>query len=170
MNAKPKDPIWLSFCKQIAKDSRIILVDRTLDRPEVLGLIKACDVYVSPHRAEGFGRTLAEAMLLGKPVVATNYSGNQYFMNPEHTFPVNYDLVPAKKGEYHFIEDGDQAVWANVSIAHLGEQMQAALLASKQESFKKHLLAYAQSVFAPERTALLMAKRLEWLKGHIAGK
>ena len=170
MNAKPKDPDWLAFCKQIAKDARIILIDRTLDRPEVLGLIQACDVYVSPHRAEGFGRTLAEAMLLGKPVVATNYSGNQYFMNPDHTFPVDYELVPAKKGEYHFIEDGDEAVWANVSIAHLGAQMQAALLASKQASFKKQLLAYAHSVFAPERTALLMAERLEWIKAHLVAR
>jgi glycosyltransferase involved in cell wall biosynthesis len=168
MNSNTKDPIWLSFQKQIAKDPRIILIDRTLDRPEVLGLIKACDVYVSPHRAEGFGRTLAEAMLLGKPVVATNYSGNQFFMNPDHTFPVDYDLVPAKKGEYHFVEDGDEAVWANVSIDHLGAQMQAALAAGKQAKFRQNLLAYAQSVFAPQRTAMLMSERLEWIKRQIA--
>jgi|GEM_PF-1468344 len=164
MNVKPQDRTWLSFCQKITKDTRIILIDRTLDRPEVLGLIKVCDVYVSPHRAEGFGRTLAEAMLLGKPVVATNYSGNQYYMNPDHTFPVDYELISAKKGDYHFVEDADQAVWADISITHLGTQMQAALVASKNQLFIANLLAYAKSVFAPERTAMLMAERLKIIK------
>ena len=43
-------------------------------------LIVSCDAYVSLHRSEGFGITMAEAMLLGKPVVATDYSGNIDFM------------------------------------------------------------------------------------------
>ena len=167
MNSHPQNPIWLEFKKRIAANPKIILIDRTLDRAEVLGLINVCDVYVSPHRAEGFGRTLAEAMLLGKPVVATNYSGNQFFMNPEHTFPVDFDLVPAKQGDYHFLEDADEAVWADISVHHLGEQMQAALLASKKPKFKKALLAYAQSVFAPERTAMLMTDRLNMIKARM---
>jgi glycosyltransferase involved in cell wall biosynthesis len=124
-------------------------------------------VYVSPHRAEGFGRTMAEAMLLGKPVVATNYSGNQFYMNPDHTFPVDYELVSAKQGEYHFVENSDEAVWAQISIAHLGTQMQAALKACEDSQFIANLLAYAKSVFAPERTAGLMAKRLESIKPEL---
>jgi len=36
-------------------------------------MIAACDVYASLHRAEGFGLTLAEAMALGRPVVATGW-------------------------------------------------------------------------------------------------
>ena len=104
-----------------------------MDRGEVLALINVCDAYVSPHRAEGFGRTLTEAMLLGKPVVATNYSGNAFYMNPEVTFPVDYELVPVKQGDYHFVEDEDGAVWANPSITHLASQMQAAMTASKDQ-------------------------------------
>ena len=167
MNSNPEDASWKAFQKQLAKNNQIILIDRTLDRAEVLGLIKACDVYVSPHRAEGFGRTMAEAMLLGKPVVATNYSGNQFYMNPDHTFPVDYELVSAKQGEYHFVENSDEAVWAQISIAHLGTQMQAALKACEDSQFIANLLAYAKSVFAPERTAGLMAKRLESIKPEL---
>ena len=135
-----------------------------MDRGEVLALINVCDAYVSPHRAEGFGRTLTEAMLLGKPVVATNYSGNAFYMNPEVTFPVDYELIPVKRGDYHFVEDEDGAAWANPSIAHLASQMQAAIVAAKDPQFKANLLAYAQQTFAPQRTGQLMQARLESIK------
>jgi len=164
MNAKLSDPAWQKFEKSCKSDKRIHLIDRTMDRGEVLALINVCDAYVSPHRAEGFGRTLTEAMLLGKPVVATNYSGNAFYMNPEVTFPVDYELVPVKQGDYHFVEDEDGAVWANPSITHLASQMQAAMTASKDPQFKANLLAYAQQTFAPERTAHFMKARLELLK------
>ena len=167
MNSNSEDAAWKAFQKQLAKNPQIILIDRTLDRAEVLGLIKVCDVYVSPHRAEGFGRTMAEAMLLGKPVVATNYSGNQFYMNPDHTFPVDYQLVPAKQGDYHFVENSDEAVWAEVSIAHLGTQMQAALDACGDRQFIANLMAYAKSVFASERTAGLMAQRLKTIQPEL---
>jgi len=161
MNSNPEDETWKQFKKRVEGDKRIYLIEETLDRPEILGLIKACDVYVSPHRAEGFGRTLAEAMLLGKAVVATNYSGNQFFMNPNLTFPVDYELIPAKAGDYHFIENDDEAVWANISVKHLGEQMKAALLVCRESKFKKNVQVFAQSFFTPEKTGMLMNERLE---------
>ena len=164
MNAKPSDPAWQKFEKSCKSDKRIYLIDQTMDRGEVLALMNVCDAYVSPHRAEGFGRTLTEAMLLGKPVVATNYSGNAFYMNPEVTFPVDYELVPVKKGDYHFVEDEDEAVWAKPNIAHLAAQMQAAMVAAKDPQFKANLLAYAQQTFAPGRTGQLLQARLESLK------
>ena len=59
----------------------IKIYDIELDKNRVNHLINLCDSYVSMHHSEGFGLTLAEAMYLGKPVVATNYSGNTEFMN-----------------------------------------------------------------------------------------
>ena len=53
-----------------------ILIDESLTRSEMDALTGLCDVYVSLHRAEGFGIGMAEAMLLGLPVVATGYSGS----------------------------------------------------------------------------------------------
>jgi glycosyltransferase involved in cell wall biosynthesis len=80
-----------------ARDAPVTVMDRYLTRPEVLGLMQACDAYVSLHRCEGFGLTLAEAMSLGKPVVATYYSGNVDFMSPWNCFPVPYRLVPIQQ-------------------------------------------------------------------------
>jgi glycosyltransferase involved in cell wall biosynthesis len=52
------------------------------------GLLAAADVFVSLHRSEGFGLGLAEAMLLGKPVVGTAYSGNADFLDDTTGYPV----------------------------------------------------------------------------------
>jgi glycosyltransferase involved in cell wall biosynthesis len=160
MNTKLKDPQWLAFEKLCAADKRIHIMNKTLDRQEVLGLIQVCDAYVSPHRAEGFGRTIAEAMLLGKPVIATNHSGNQCFMHPAVTFPIKYTLTPLKKGDYHFIEDDDGATWANPSVEDTAKQMQAATVRAKDPVFLRQLKQYSEAVFAPARTGSLMKERL----------
>lgn len=72
----------------------VVLVEEYLDQAENAALMASCDCYVSLHRAEGFGLTLAEAMALGKPVIATGYSGNLDFMTPETSY-----LVPWTPGE-----------------------------------------------------------------------
>ena len=75
----------------------IYLVIENLTRLEVNSLMNVVDSYVSLHRAEGFGLPLAESMLLGKPTVATDWSGNLEFMTPETACLVDYDLVELKK-------------------------------------------------------------------------
>jgi glycosyltransferase involved in cell wall biosynthesis len=71
----------------------ITVIDQYFLRADVLALLAACDAYVSLHRAEGFGLTLAEAMALGRPVIATYYSGNVDFMTPWNSFPAPFRLV-----------------------------------------------------------------------------
>jgi glycosyltransferase involved in cell wall biosynthesis len=134
MNTKPNNPEWQAFLKECQTDKRIQLITETLDRPEVLGLINACDAYVSLHRAEGFGRTLAEAMLLGKPVVATKYSGNADFMNPHVTFPVNFSLVNLQSDDYQWVDTLDEALWADADIDHAAMQMTSVIATAKSSS------------------------------------
>ena len=123
MNVKDTSSDWREFLNQCKADERVCLLTQTLDRPEALGLIKACDAYVSLHRAEGFGRTLAEAMLFGKPVVATDYSGNTDFMPAHLAFPVKYKLVPVPKGAYQWVAPEDGATWAEVDVKDAASQM-----------------------------------------------
>lgn len=78
----------------IPSGARITLLESTMSRNDVLALIDTCDGYVSMHRAEGFGLGMAEAALLGKPVIATAYSGNVDFLSPEWSLPVGYTLQP----------------------------------------------------------------------------
>ena len=166
MNTQPKDPAWIAFEKRCKADKRITIINQTLNREEVLGLIQACDAYVSPHRAEGFGRTLAEAMLFGKPVIATNFSGNHMFMDSKLTLPVRYKMVNLKKGDYHFIEDGDGAQWAEPSLDDLAKRMRQALERSADPQYSKDIKAYAAKTFAPKRTGQILADRLQVLRSH----
>ena len=77
----------------LARDLPIYLIDERLSHDETLGLIQCCDCYVSLHRGEGFGLPIAEAMALGKPAIATAYSGNMDFTAAERSYLVNFDLV-----------------------------------------------------------------------------
>lgn len=91
------------------QDGRIEIIDMTLDRPEMLALLKAADCYVSLHRAEGFGLGMAEAMAFGKPVIATGYSGNAEFVTPETAYPIPYKLRTVPSDGYVYPEG---QVWA----------------------------------------------------------
>lgn len=75
----------------------IRFLKRGLDRSRVLALIQASDCFVSLHRSEGFGLGPAEALALGKPVIATDWSSTTDFIRPEHACPVGYELVKVGK-------------------------------------------------------------------------
>ncbi|MEI6376052.1 MAG: glycosyltransferase [bacterium] len=103
-----------------ARDPRIHLIEQSMRRPEVLGLTKACDCYVSLHRAEGFGRGIAEAILLERQVIATGYSGNLDFCHEPRVALVRSGMVPLKKGEYF---DGNGQQWSEPDIHHAAQLM-----------------------------------------------
>jgi len=131
------DPISMSKMQELAKDAKITFIDRYLYKDEVNTLIFLCDAYISLHRSEGFGFTMAEAMFLGKPVIATGYSGNMDFMNENNSYLVKYKLVgiekdvgPYKKG----------LVWAEPDISHATELMRF-VYENKKISQKKGKIA-----------------------------
>jgi glycosyltransferase involved in cell wall biosynthesis len=82
----------LTMLLEAAKSAGVTIANELVSRPQALGYIDMCDCFISLHRSEGFGLPLAEAMLLGKPVIATNYSGNLSFMTRENSWLVDYEL------------------------------------------------------------------------------
>jgi glycosyltransferase involved in cell wall biosynthesis len=116
MNTKTNNIEWNSFLAECQTDKRIYLLKDTLNREEVLGLVNTCDAYLSLHRAEGFGRTLTEALILGKPVIATNYSGNVDFNVYTNVYTCEYKLELINTNEYQWIDQSDYAKWAEVSV------------------------------------------------------
>jgi glycosyltransferase involved in cell wall biosynthesis len=100
--------------------SNIIIRDGYVSSDDYFSMLDACDCYVSLHRSEGFGLTVAEAMALGKPVISTAYSSTLEFANESNSF-----LVPAR-----LTEVGDNAApypprshWAEPDVAAAAQQM-----------------------------------------------
>ena len=88
------DPQNFARLQQACDEAGCVLIDRVLSREESYGLLNACDAYVSLHRSEGFGLTMAEAMFFGKPVIATGYSGNLDFMSADNSLLIPYEMTP----------------------------------------------------------------------------
>lgn len=88
-----RHPMEMQNLQRAADAAGVQVIDAVFTQGETLALMNACDCYVSLHRSEGFGLTLAEAMLLGKPVIATGYSGNTDFMDPSNSLLVDHTLV-----------------------------------------------------------------------------
>lgn len=81
----------------VADDSRIMLINSVFTDAENDGFKRCIDCFVSPHRSEGFGLNIAEMLLLGKPVIATGYSGNEDFFNDEFGYPIKYKMIEIEK-------------------------------------------------------------------------
>jgi glycosyltransferase involved in cell wall biosynthesis len=98
----------------------IRVVDGDLSEDEKDALLAACDCHVSLHRSDGLALTLAEAMVLGTPVIATAYSGNRQFMTAENSFLVSYSLVPIPPDCHPYPES---ATWADPDLDHAARLM-----------------------------------------------
>ncbi len=114
------DPTVRSRLAKAAAGHNILLIDSFLSPQEACDLLRLCDVYVSLHRSEGFGFTLAEAMLCGRPVIATNYSGNTDFMNSTNGILIDYKLVALSKDEGPYRKGN---VWADPDIRQAASAM-----------------------------------------------
>lgn len=165
VNAKLRQDIAQKLEEYRRKYPSIILMEGYLSRPEVNALFNCCDCFVSLHRAEGFGLPMAEAMYLGKPVIATGWSGNKDFMNVSNSLPVQYTMValdrdsgPYRKG-FH---------WAEPDVEHAAELMN---LAAGDESLARRIGNEAKrdmrTYFSPLSVGKIMADRLnriyQWL-------
>jgi glycosyltransferase involved in cell wall biosynthesis len=101
-------------------DRRIVLLHQSLTYSATQQLFNRCDAYVSLHRSEGFGRTIAEAMLHEKPVIATGWSGSMDLTTPETSFLCDFMLRPLSESEYLEIEGQS---WAEPDVHHAASLM-----------------------------------------------
>ncbi len=137
----------------------IHVIDRSLSGGELQGLMAGCDCYVSLHRAEGFGLTMAEAMAIGKPVIATGYSGNVDFMDGENSYLVEYTLGRVGPESEIYPAEGE---WGEPSVEHAAQLLRR-VYENPQEA--AHVGARAREDIArqlsPAATGAAMRRRLE---------
>ncbi len=108
--------------REIANDDRIMVIDGVWPAEKVYGLLAESDVYLSLHRAEGFGLTVAEAQLLGTPVISTDWSGTQDFAFDGTSYLVSCDLIPVRDPhpEYAPLKN---AQWAHPNTEHAAQHL-----------------------------------------------
>ncbi|MGV6875756.1 glycosyltransferase [Pseudochelatococcus sp. B33] len=141
-------------------DSRLIVVDAVLKRHDLLQLLASSDCLVSLHRAEGFGRSLAEAVLLGRKVVATYWSGNVDFALAGNQLLVEADMVDVPAGHYPW---ADGQYWAEPRHSAAVEALRAARYEPQEASGEAE-------AFRPVNVGTRYAQRLDAIYRRIAGR
>jgi glycosyltransferase involved in cell wall biosynthesis len=102
----------------------IDIIDAVWSRAEVSKLYCDADVLLSLHRSEGFGLSIAEAMMVECPTIVTAWSGNMDFCAEDTSFLVAYRLVPFEDNDPSYSKVGS-ARWAEPDVeaaaSHLRE-------------------------------------------------
>ena len=135
---------------------------------EMRDLFASSDAYISLHRSEGLGLTMAEAMSLGKPVIATAWSGNTDFMNVGNSFLVPYTLVELSEdaGPYRAGE-----VWAEPSLDDAAHLMQS-VYSNREEAFGRGAAAKQdiETHFSVDRVGKRISERLQLISRRVADR
>jgi glycosyltransferase involved in cell wall biosynthesis len=155
-----RQPGELKRLTQAAEDHPDIrVVDEYVSGEEMRGLVACSDCFVSLHRSEGFGFSLAEAMAYEKPVIATRYSGNLTFMNDENSYLVGFGLTPVPPGSANYPAG---ALWADPDLDDAAAAMRRVVEdpdEARDRGVRGHETIVAQHSL--ERTAQFLADRLE---------
>jgi len=152
----------LDLDRLIGSDPRIVVRDRELSYADSLAEMRACDAYVSLHRAEGFGYTMVEAMMMGKPVIASAYSANLDYMSDGTAFLVGGYERYLDSDEYIGVTPG--ARWFEPDIAAAAIAMRRVLEDRKERERRAAAgAAFVRSRFARPTLQNLYASRLHAL-------
>lgn len=166
MGSSPQKKAILNTIRSLARtDRRIILIDEVLTRSETYSLTASCDVFVSLHRSEGFGLGIAEAMAMGKAVIATDYSGSKDFVSPQTAFPIPYRLIGVEPEQYPYFIPGQK--WADPDVIEAARIM--TLLAEQSDlisAIGERARSYMAAMHSPQAVGKMIANRLRDIHGY----
>lgn len=109
------DPALAEILSKITKQHKNIkIIDSYIEDSEIQSLYDRADVYVSLHRAEGFGLCISDAISRGIPVITTGYSGNMDFCQFNKIRLVDYNLNPIGHDRLRYLNDDE---WAEPSMS-----------------------------------------------------
>jgi GT2 family glycosyltransferase/glycosyltransferase involved in cell wall biosynthesis len=158
-NADRNSAAFAELQSELAGLPNTHLICETLPRTAVYELQQACDCFVSLHRAEGFGLSVAEAMFLGKPVIATDWSATAEFVNAANGCPVNYRLVTLDRTHGPYPQG---QTWADPDVDHAADWMRRMVADSAlRERLGAQAAADIRQRFSPETIGRRYRRRLE---------
>ena len=116
------------------------------------------DAYVSLHRSEGIGLTIAEAISVGVPVVATDYGGNVDFLDARCGYPVPFAMIANDKQHGPYPAG---ARWAEPSVSAAADALRRMY---RDREYHQRCVAGCSAVWreklSPDRAASAMIDRL----------
>ena len=144
---------------EIGEGGDVRLMTELLSAAQMSTLIASADIVLSLHRSEGFGLVLAQAMLAGKAVVATGWSGNLEFMTAQNSLLVDYALTPVNDPQGFY----DRGPWAQADVADAAAKLTLLLqdVDARRSLGAKAAVAAARTL-DPVRLGL---KARAWLEG-----
>lgn len=154
---------------RITKDHPDVhVIDRYVSVDEKNAMLAACDCYVSLHRSEGFGITLAEAMYLEKPVIATAYSGNLEFMTERNSYLVDYELKAIGEGSAPYPPTSE---WADPDVEHATSLMRH-VFEHQEEAHERGRRAAVEirRDHSPETAGRMIVRRLKHIGARISSE
>ena len=107
----------------VGSEGDVVVIDQPMPRNDLAALFALADIYASSHSSEGFGLTIAEAMEMGKVVVATDYGGSRDFLDASCGFPVKAHEVALEESHGPYLRG---AVWGQVDEEALAEALRDA--------------------------------------------
>ncbi len=104
-----RNAVFDELLRRMKNETRIRFIDKVVSNEQIQLMQAACDCYVSLHRSEGFGLNILESMALGKPCIATGFSGNMDFMTSRNSITVPFAMRRVAAAEY---PHGEGQWWA----------------------------------------------------------
>lgn len=156
------DPAGVRKLYSATEGLSAVLLEGHMTRDELAALMTVADCYVSLHRSEGFGLGVAEAMALGKPVIATMYSGPADLMTPANSYPVDYRMVAIPRDYGPYLEG---FTWAEPDLEHASLLMRQVADGPVEAAARGRQAAADMAEWrAPARTGARVRKRLEEIR------
>ncbi len=157
------------YIQRVAGKERpdIWVYDESWDEHQLLWAFSMIDCYVSPHRGEGFGLTLAQTAALGKPCAYTNYSAPTEWLSQEKGhYEIPHTLVKVEAtidpNDYKFPHmKGAALEWADVSVDDLSNTLKNLAGIRPKEGFSKEDLGRFRQMLSWEAVGASLVENIE---------
>lgn len=143
----------------------IQILNRDMERDELIDLFRDADVMVLPTRGEGYNLPALEAMAAGLPLIVTGHGGHRDFCSPAEARLLDYDFALSASHVRETV-----SYWADPSVDDLVEALREQIRPDQQsaiEARRRRALASARKAVDPRRWSRTVADFAQSLAGPV---
>jgi hypothetical protein len=143
------------------KDAGIFVISENLSENELRYFYDSCQAFVTATVGEGFGGPIAEAALMGKPVISPKHSSLEFLLPADYPLVVPHEDVTLSQGPNSFYAVSSK--WGLIKAGALCEKLiQLDLMKSKDlMNLGRTIKNFVFEVCNPKKVKLSMEKFLK---------